>query len=356
MKAIHQDDYNAIGTQHEQVTGRINDTLIELQNHAYTTGVERGKELAKQAAVEAGTIPPTLCQTIHLGAGKATIETGHMLDPAGDEVATLTIANGTSEVRLSFESHTRAQAVLLAMVVGGHDLPTSNYIRLDDDPLPAAAQAFADAARPNLYPAPDKPDSTFGKLQKLDAALAQHHERISALKQVSVGYSSNSTQLTALQPAASNARIDALVSRFLAWPLPDSVCADECASVPGHPLRHGTNLLTANEAKAMLLHVFGDAVPVERTAESDWHDEREEHAPELAAAIQAREEAISQVHGLKTQLRDFVAAAQPIINALAGPGHHIREMQATLKINENNPIIVLAKLCAAYRKQQEGQG
>lgn len=61
MSTIHQDDYSAIGTQHEQVTGRINDMLIELQNHAYATGVERSKELAKQAAIEAGTIPPTLC-------------------------------------------------------------------------------------------------------------------------------------------------------------------------------------------------------------------------------------------------------------------------------------------------------
>ena len=84
--------------------------------------------------------------------------------------------------------------------------------------------------------------------------------------------------------------------------------------------------------------------------DTEWHDEREGQSAELAAAIQAREEAISQVHGLQTQLRDLVAAAQPIISALAGPSHHIREMQATVKIDENNPIIVLAKLCAAYCK------
>lgn len=45
---------------------------------------------------------------------------------------------------------------------------------------------------------------------------------------------------------------DALVNRFLAWPLPDSVCSDPCASMPGYPHRVGTNLLTAVEAKQMI--------------------------------------------------------------------------------------------------------
>lgn len=48
---------------------------------------------------------------------------------------------------------------------------------------------------------------------------------------------------------------DQMVSRFLSWPLPDSVCVDGCAKIPGYPLRHGTNLLTADEAKAMLEYV-----------------------------------------------------------------------------------------------------
>lgn len=53
------------------------------------------------------------------------------------------------------------------------------------------------------------------------------------------------------------ADIDALVNRFLTWPLPDDVCADSCASVQGYPGRGGTNLLTAAQAKAMLQHVLG---------------------------------------------------------------------------------------------------
>ena len=48
-----------------------------------------------------------------------------------------------------------------------------------------------------------------------------------------------------------------LVSRFLAWPLPDEVCADSCASVQGYPGRSGTNLLSAPQAEAMLRHVLG---------------------------------------------------------------------------------------------------
>lgn len=114
MKAIHENDYSAIGTQHEQVTGRINDMLIELQNHAYATGVERGKELAKQAAIEAGTISPTLCQTIHLGQPGVIIEAGAMIGPDDEEVATLTFSRFAGAVRLTFPTQTQALAVLAA--------------------------------------------------------------------------------------------------------------------------------------------------------------------------------------------------------------------------------------------------
>lgn len=49
---------------------------------------------------------------------------------------------------------------------------------------------------------------------------------------------------------------DTMVDRFLTWPLPDSVCSDPCASMPGHPHRSGTNLMTAVEARQMLEHVL----------------------------------------------------------------------------------------------------
>ena len=43
----------------------------------------------------------------------------------------------------------------------------------------------------------------------------------------------------------------ALAYAFCAWPLPESVCPDPCARMPGYPNRSGTNLLTVAEAKAM---------------------------------------------------------------------------------------------------------
>lgn len=47
-----------------------------------------------------------------------------------------------------------------------------------------------------------------------------------------------------------------MVSRFLSWPLPATVQSDPCALDPAYPHRHGTNLLTADEAVAMLEHVL----------------------------------------------------------------------------------------------------
>ncbi len=55
---------------------------------------------------------------------------------------------------------------------------------------------------------------------------------------------------------------DAMVNRFLSWPLPDSVCSDECVTrtggewTPEYPQRTGTNLLTADEARKMLEYVL----------------------------------------------------------------------------------------------------
>jgi len=53
--------------------------------------------------------------------------------------------------------------------------------------------------------------------------------------------------------------MQSLVDRFLSWPLPASVRPDECALDVTYPHRHGTNLLTADEAKLMLEHVLAAA-------------------------------------------------------------------------------------------------
>ena len=59
--------------------------------------------------------------------------------------------------------------------------------------------------------------------------------------------------------------IDELANRFLMWRLPDTVCADQCATdreyaqrFPG--TRCGTNLLTLDEARQMVEYVFADAL------------------------------------------------------------------------------------------------
>jgi hypothetical protein len=50
-------------------------------------------------------------------------------------------------------------------------------------------------------------------------------------------------------------QLTALAERFCATPLPDSVCADVCATQQG-PGRVGTNLLTVAEAKKVLAHIL----------------------------------------------------------------------------------------------------
>lgn len=75
--------------------------------------------------------------------------------------------------------------------------------------------------------------------------------------------------------------LDALVSRFLAWPLPDDVCSDNCASVQGYPHRSGTNLLTFDQARQMLAHVLAGVATAE----------------DAAAWVEARRDAFVQEHG-----------------------------------------------------------
>ncbi len=51
-----------------------------------------------------------------------------------------------------------------------------------------------------------------------------------------------------------------MTERFLTWPLPASVCSDNCATMPNYPHRSGTTLLTADEARQMLEYVVGSAL------------------------------------------------------------------------------------------------
>lgn len=53
--------------------------------------------------------------------------------------------------------------------------------------------------------------------------------------------------------------IQALVDRFLAWPVPAHVRPD---GIPGQPGRTGTNLLDADVARQMLEHLLGTPAPL----------------------------------------------------------------------------------------------
>lgn len=57
--------------------------------------------------------------------------------------------------------------------------------------------------------------------------------------------------------SGSEDRLDKLVDRFLAWPLPKSVCSDVCVTNSNYPhQRVGTNLLTADEARQMIKYLL----------------------------------------------------------------------------------------------------
>jgi hypothetical protein len=67
------------------------------------------------------------------------------------------------------------------------------------------------------------------------------------------------TKLNGGASVGSKEFVSRLVDRFLMWPLPDSVCADLCATRQG-PGRIGTNLLSATEAKEMIEYLLGPAL------------------------------------------------------------------------------------------------
>ena len=106
--------------------------------------------------------------------------------------------------------------------------------------------------------------------------------------------------------------MDEMVSSFLAWPLPDDVCSDSCASVPGYPHRSGTNLLNADQARQMLTHVLGgvlaEAAKSERRAIT-FGDIVAQQTMAMRAAL------------VDNALRGSGEGMAWIFNTLSGPGH-----------------------------------
>lgn len=78
--------------------------------------------------------------------------------------------------------------------------------------------------------------------------------------------------------------IDSMVDDFLRWPLPDSVCADGCATKQG-PGRVGTNLLSAVEAKAMFEAIVQPKIDAMEDSTIHQRDEAENAADKLASII-----------------------------------------------------------------------
>ena len=63
--------------------------------------------------------------------------------------------------------------------------------------------------------------------------------------------------------------VSKLVDKFLSWKLPLSVCSDPCVTVAGYHYRRGTELLSAAEAREMILHLVGPALSKDAMTEAE---------------------------------------------------------------------------------------
>jgi hypothetical protein len=104
--------------------------------------------------------------------------------------------------------------------------------------------------------------------------------------------------------------LDALVKRFLTWPVPAEVYPD---GTPGQPGRTGTNLLTYAQAQAMLEHVLQDATAPAAASDAPRMLSREELRREQAAwsdwAWNKPGEAIGVQHGQSASWEAWQARA-----------------------------------------------
>jgi hypothetical protein len=89
---------------------------------------------------------------------------------------------------------------------------------------------------------------TFGPNEWLDLLMACQDGRATCLRVMEIMEREAELQ----RPTAHD-----MAEAFLWWPLPDSVCADLCATKQG-PGRAGTNLLSYTEAKQMFEHVLAN--------------------------------------------------------------------------------------------------
>ncbi|MDE2104237.1 MAG: hypothetical protein KGL39_43775 [Patescibacteria group bacterium] len=112
-------------------------------------------------------------------------------------------------------------------------------------------------------------------LAKMEALVKESEANLAKLE---ADYPKNKSNGQAHRSAATTERtnsnvgskefVSRLVDRFLQWPLPESVCADLCATKQ-QAGRIGTNLLTATEAKEMIEYLLGPALSKDATTEEE---------------------------------------------------------------------------------------
>lgn len=100
---------------------------------------------------------------------------------------------------------------------------------------------------------------TVAQHDRIVGALRAENETLKAALAKWIDRAENWSKANDAAQAGQVPDIDTMVSRFLSWPLPASVCADSCVSLINYPNRYGTHLLTGVEAKAMLEHVIAAA-------------------------------------------------------------------------------------------------
>lgn len=79
--------------------------------------------------------------------------------------------------------------------------------------------------------------------------------------------------ITPPAPAVESGEIERLADRFLAWPLPQSVCSDVCATMQNYAFpRSGTNLLDVAEARQMVGYLL-EGLTASPPKKVQWDDE-----------------------------------------------------------------------------------
>lgn len=124
----------------------------------------------------------------------------------------------------------------------------------------------------------------------------------------------------------SKTMIDKMVDRFLGWKLPKDFCPDAGISfAPTKPYEGdelgnswwpvGTNLLTADQARAMIEYMLADAIPVE-----DFVDVTK-FADELCIAVDRAADDIGGSRPTREILADLGPATDKAMSAMKQYGH-----------------------------------